>query len=180
MHRIVRASVSRSINIKQHQQRTIHISARRSSAMTSAALYAVTASPARITAAAPEDVKELSHHVKNGKGFRNPWPSFAAFKPAQFLPILFWYVQDWFYVIRHSGGSIDGRSCAGDSFPVQETHQIPRLQPFRCRHLPFYLPARRASYARHGLGTLATSSSSPADSASSSTQSLRRDAPHYQ
>jgi L-ascorbate metabolism protein UlaG (beta-lactamase superfamily) len=39
------------------------------------ALYAVVSNPATAFAQ-PEDAKELKHHLKRGKGFTNPWPSF--------------------------------------------------------------------------------------------------------
>lgn len=45
-------------------------------AVASAALYAVVSNPAQI-AAVPEDAQEKNHHLKNGKGYRNPWDSFA-------------------------------------------------------------------------------------------------------
>ncbi|KAI9810888.1 MAG: hypothetical protein M1827_005747 [Pycnora praestabilis] len=46
-----------------------------SSSATAAALYAATISPASITGAVPEEAKELRHHLKDGKGFDNPWES---------------------------------------------------------------------------------------------------------
>lgn len=45
-------------------------------ASTSSALYAAVTSPAKVTGAVPEDTKELRHHLKDGKGFRNPWDSY--------------------------------------------------------------------------------------------------------
>lgn len=46
---------------------------------TAGLLYACTMSPPSASGAVPEDSKELAHHLKNGKGFWNPWDS------AQFL-----------------------------------------------------------------------------------------------
>ena len=46
-----------------------------SGAATAAALYAATISPAAIMGATPEDANEKSHHLKDGKGFLNPWDS---------------------------------------------------------------------------------------------------------
>lgn len=43
---------------------------------TAGALYAVTTSPASVLGAVPEDAKEKRHHLKDGKGFINPWESF--------------------------------------------------------------------------------------------------------
>lgn len=39
-----------------------------------AALYAVVSNPTQV-GAVPEDAKEKKHHLKNGKGFVNPWDS---------------------------------------------------------------------------------------------------------
>jgi N-acyl-phosphatidylethanolamine-hydrolysing phospholipase D len=41
----------------------------------SAGLYAVVSNPAQM-GAEPEDAKDKAHHLKGGKGFRNPWDSF--------------------------------------------------------------------------------------------------------
>lgn len=46
---------------------------------TAAALYAATVSPASITGAVPEEAKDKKHHLKNGKGFDNPWDSWRDF-----------------------------------------------------------------------------------------------------
>ena len=40
-----------------------------------ASLYAVTISPASLTGSEPEEAKERKHHLKDGKGFTNPWDS---------------------------------------------------------------------------------------------------------
>ncbi|KAF2795258.1 Metallo-hydrolase/oxidoreductase [Melanomma pulvis-pyrius CBS 109.77] len=47
-------------------------------AAASAALYAVVSNPAQI-GAKPEDAELLAHHLKHGKGYRNPWESFKEF-----------------------------------------------------------------------------------------------------
>ena len=44
-----------------------------SSSATAASLYAATISSATITGAVPEEAKEKRHHLKDGKGFTNPW-----------------------------------------------------------------------------------------------------------
>lgn len=46
-----------------------------SSSGTAAALYAATVSPASIMGAVPEEAKDKRHHLKDGKGFDNPWDS---------------------------------------------------------------------------------------------------------
>jgi hypothetical protein len=55
----------------------------------SAALYAVVSNPAQV-GAQPEDAKELKHHLKNGKGFTNPWESFRDFTPWKILSGMAW------------------------------------------------------------------------------------------
>lgn len=49
-----------------------------SSASTAAALYAAVSMPMK-AAAEPEEAKELRHHIKDGKGFANPWDSYTEF-----------------------------------------------------------------------------------------------------
>lgn len=48
---------------------------RKSSGMAAAALYACTMSGPATLGAAPEDVEGKKHHLKDGKGFTNPWES---------------------------------------------------------------------------------------------------------
>jgi N-acyl-phosphatidylethanolamine-hydrolysing phospholipase D len=57
---------------------------------TSAALYAAVTSPTALTGAAPEDAPELRHHVKNGKGFINPWDSFVELGSFKILRTILW------------------------------------------------------------------------------------------
>ncbi|KAL8989414.1 MAG: hypothetical protein Q9177_001700 [Variospora cf. flavescens] len=45
-----------------------------SSSGTAALLYAAV-SPASVTGAVPEEAKDKRHHLKDGKGFTNPWDS---------------------------------------------------------------------------------------------------------
>jgi N-acyl-phosphatidylethanolamine-hydrolysing phospholipase D len=47
-----------------------------SSASTSAALYAAVTSPAQAIGAQPDEAKDKRHHLKDGKGFINPWDSY--------------------------------------------------------------------------------------------------------
>jgi hypothetical protein len=58
----------------------------------SAGLYAVVTNPASI-GAVPEDYEEKRHHLKNGKGFVNPWDSFRDFNPAKIMLTMIWYVS---------------------------------------------------------------------------------------
>ena len=40
---------------------------------TAASLYAATISQASVIGAEPEEAKDKRHHLKDGKGFTNPW-----------------------------------------------------------------------------------------------------------
>ena len=56
-----------------------------------AAMYAVVSNPAQI-AAQPEEAKDKAHHLKNGKGFTNPWDSYVEWTPWDFMRMFVWYV----------------------------------------------------------------------------------------
>ena len=60
------------------------------SGSTSAALYAVVSSPLQATGAEPEEAKELRHHVKDGKGFVNPWDSYIERSGPQIGRAMIW------------------------------------------------------------------------------------------
>jgi hypothetical protein len=47
-------------------------------------LYAAVSNPAQI-AAKPEEADEKRHHLKNGKGFTNPWDSYVESSPWELL-----------------------------------------------------------------------------------------------
>jgi N-acyl-phosphatidylethanolamine-hydrolysing phospholipase D len=54
-----------------------------------ASLYAVVSSPTQI-AAQPEGTEEKAHHLKNGKGFTNPWDSYVAISLWDIFKVVFW------------------------------------------------------------------------------------------
>lgn len=58
------------------QYRLFQNNATKMSASTAAVLYASVISSSQITGAIPEDAKDKPHHLKDGKGFRNPWDSY--------------------------------------------------------------------------------------------------------
>lgn len=58
-----------------HSHKSSSNSQTMSSSATVAALYAATISSASVTGAQPEDAKDKTHHLKDGKGFNNPWVS---------------------------------------------------------------------------------------------------------
>jgi hypothetical protein len=62
-----------------------------SAASTSAALYASVISASQVTGAVPEDAADLRHHLKHGKGFRNPWDSFVDPIGPKIIMQMLWY-----------------------------------------------------------------------------------------
>ena len=79
------------------QQRTFSNSPKMSSSVTSAILYAATISTASITGAVPEEAKEKRHHLKNGKGFDNPWESWRSLTAPSILKAMVWYVNHAYF-----------------------------------------------------------------------------------
>lgn len=58
----------------------------------SAGLYAAVSNPAQVLSQ-PEDAAAKAHHLKNGKGFTNPWDSYTELSPFTMLTGLFGYLQ---------------------------------------------------------------------------------------
>ena len=59
-------------------KRSLTTSSLMSGSATSAALYAITVSASSVTDGTPEEAKGKPHHLKDGKGFYNPWDSHRA------------------------------------------------------------------------------------------------------
>lgn len=59
----------------------------------SAILYAATISSSSIAGAVPDEAKEKQHHLKNGKGFTNPWDSWRVLSGPAIMKALLWYVR---------------------------------------------------------------------------------------
>jgi N-acyl-phosphatidylethanolamine-hydrolysing phospholipase D len=55
----------------------------------SAALYAVVSNPIQV-GAKPEEAAAKAHHLKNGKGFTNPWDSYEDMSGPWVLMQLLW------------------------------------------------------------------------------------------
>jgi hypothetical protein len=53
-----------------------------------AGLYAAVTNPAQI-AAQPEEAAQKAHHLKNGKGFTNPWDSYTELSAFQVIWSIF-------------------------------------------------------------------------------------------
>ncbi len=60
-------------------------------------LYAATFSGPSTIGAVPEDDKEKSHHLKGGKGFRNPWPSYISKTGWEIRRAMLWYAPAVIY-----------------------------------------------------------------------------------
>ncbi|TVY86763.1 N-acyl-phosphatidylethanolamine-hydrolyzing phospholipase D [Lachnellula willkommii] len=60
-----------------------------SSGMTAVVMYATMTAPTALSAV-PEETKDKAHHLKNGKGFRNPWDSCIEQNPIKLTTTLAW------------------------------------------------------------------------------------------
>lgn len=65
-----------------------------SSSATAAALYAATISSSASYSAVPEDAKDKKHHLKDGKGFTNPWESWREMGGPSIMKALLMY-EPW-------------------------------------------------------------------------------------
>ncbi|KAF2828860.1 Metallo-hydrolase/oxidoreductase [Ophiobolus disseminans] len=92
-------------------------------------LHAIISNPAQI-AAQPEDAKDKAHHLKNGKGFTNPWDSFIDTTPLQFMRMFFWR-------------SVTGKTKRPDTTPPTVPVRKPTFLPSRTT------PKLRATWLGH-------------------------------
>ncbi len=65
--------------------------------MTVMTLYACTMSSPTALGAVPEDAEAKAHHLKDGKGFTNPWESWREFSGPGILGKLIWYFLRFLY-----------------------------------------------------------------------------------
>lgn len=77
------------------KKRNFSTSPTMSSAGTAAALYAATISASSIAGAVPEEAKDKEHHLKDGKGFTNPWESWRNMTAGQIMKVMIWHVSRW-------------------------------------------------------------------------------------
>lgn len=104
-----------------------------------AGLYAAVSNPSQI-AAQPEEAAAKAHHLKNGKGFTNPWDSYKELGALQ----IFWGI------ISYASSRLCCTSqvltgCVDAGSPARQTNQTPPLPPSLCVHRPFCPPAKRTS-----------------------------------
>lgn len=60
--------------------------------MTAAAAYACSVTSPTALGAVPEDSVAKAHHLKDGKGFRNPWDSWKDMTGPQIFKAMVWSV----------------------------------------------------------------------------------------
>jgi hypothetical protein len=90
-----RSKPSNTSTKRSFHQKSTGPFARMSSASAAAALYAATISTASITGAVPENAKDKAHHLKDGKGFTNPWDSWIEIGGWAIARALLWYEESW-------------------------------------------------------------------------------------
>ncbi|EON64824.1 hypothetical protein W97_04058 [Coniosporium apollinis CBS 100218] len=95
-----------------------------SSASTSTALYAAVVSSSQMMGAVPEDAKDRTHHLKDGKGFRNPWDSYREMSVTAIMKAMIW---------RHLSGKANKPDTTPPTVPVRK---------------PAFLPTRETSTLR--------------------------------
>lgn len=78
---------------KSPQQRPFSDNSKMANSATSAILYAATISAASITGAVPEEAGEKRHHLKDGKGFDNPWESWRSFTAPSIIKAMVLYAN---------------------------------------------------------------------------------------
>lgn len=113
-----------------------------SSSATAAALYAATVSSSAITGATPEGAKEKRHHVKDGKGFVNPWDSWKEMPGPAIAREMIWYVT---HSIEELQLILEGDDC--QERPINPKPHLLRY-PFESR--TFSLPETRRPCAQPG------------------------------
>ena len=77
----------------EHSQRSFHSINKMSSATTSSLLYSSVINPLQGANAIPEDATSLSHHLKDGRGFINPWESYRERSGWHIMRALLWLLM---------------------------------------------------------------------------------------
>ncbi|KAF9696916.1 hypothetical protein EKO04_005087 [Ascochyta lentis] len=100
----------------------------------SAGLYAAVSNPSQI-AAQPEDAAAKAHHLKNGKGFTNPWDSYTELNPFQMM---------WGILSRKITGKANKPDTTPPTVPVRtptflSTRQTPKLRATWLGHACYYV-----------------------------------------
>ncbi|KAI4133038.1 MAG: hypothetical protein LQ347_002328 [Umbilicaria vellea] len=90
MRSFLRSLFRKSKSQKRPQPSRNNSSAKMSSSATAAALYAATISSSAITGAVPEEAKDKRHHLKDDKGFVNPWDSWRDIAGPTIMKTILW------------------------------------------------------------------------------------------
>ncbi len=149
-------------NSSNPRSRSFSGSPRMSSSATAAALYAATVSSSQITGAVPGEIKEKRHHLKDGKGFTNPWDSWREMSGPTIMKAMIWYVNQ-------TTTSFLAKSLRGDVSQGPAINPIQHLHPSQSENPNSSPPEKPPPFAQHGSATPATSSNFQVVSASSST-----------
>jgi L-ascorbate metabolism protein UlaG (beta-lactamase superfamily) len=89
----------------------------------SAGLYAAVSNPAQV-GAKPEEAEELKHHLKNGKGFVNPWDSFGHQSTFSIIFAMAW---------RSLSGQANKPDTTPPTVPVQKPTFLPSRETDKLR-----------------------------------------------
>lgn len=113
-----------------------------SSSATAATLYAATVSSSAIAGATPEEAKEKRHHVKDGKGFVNPWDSWNEMPGPAIAKEMIWYATR---PTEEAELSFEGDGCQGR--PINPKQHLPR---YPSESQTFFPPEIRQPCAQPG------------------------------
>ncbi|UPX14123.1 uncharacterized protein EKO05_0004614 [Ascochyta rabiei] len=100
----------------------------------STGLYAAVSNPSQI-AAQPEEAAAKAHHLKDGKGFTNPWDSYTELSPFQMI---------WGIFSRKITGQTNKPDTTPPTVPVRtptflSTRQTPKLRATWLGHACYYV-----------------------------------------
>lgn len=86
-------------------------------------MYAAISTPVQ-RAAEPEEAKDKKHHLNGGKGFTNPWDSYAAMGAFETFRTLIWYVSA---TLLFEAISLSRMNQLHRTMPTTKAYDPPRL-----------------------------------------------------
>ena len=156
-------------NPTRQSRRSFYTTTQMSSSGTAAALYAATVSPASILGAVPEDAKDKQHHLKDGRGFTNPWDSWRSFTAWSIIKAMAGYCFP--QVLENRGSCAPGEEYQGlQMFQTQHPQQFqfasllfcPREKPLPCVPHGSVMPVISSNFREASEFSLTLSSASGA------------------